>query len=275
MVQFMRLLQPAQTRAVMAACTGMSPAAHNKIFKSMTAPVPATNFNLQTQGGKSISLSDYQGKIVVVNFWASWCSVCRSEKPSLESLEKEYGDDIKVLAVASDKDWAPVKRAMLGFEVSTAQDILNQPTVFGVRNEKELGASGDQMVVSRIDRGRPATKSGLRRLDRIVSIDGTPVGTPEALDQAFRSAGKVMKMTVSRKGETKDITLTDKESFAVLLDPPDDGGNLGAVAKSYGITAVPESFVIDRTGNIRHYFINKRNWDGDIAETCLQNLIDG
>ena len=59
------------------------------------------------------------------------------------------------------------------------------------------------------------------------------------------------------------------------IDPPNDDGNLGAIAKSYGITAVPESFVVDRSGKIRHYFINKRNWAGDVAATCMQDLIDG
>jgi hypothetical protein len=63
-------------------------------------------------------------------------------------------------------------------------------------------------------------------------------------------------------------------SFNVLLDPPSGDGNIGAIAASWGIKAVPESALIDRQGNIRAYFVNKRDWDTPVAETCLRSLID-
>lgn len=276
MVQYLRLVAPAQARAVRAACNGMRPSPTNPIFGSMVPAVAASNFSLEDQEGRTLSLADYRGKIVVVNFWASWCSVCRSEKPSLEKLQAEYGEDnVVVLAVASDRDWAPVKRAMLGFEVATADEVLRKPEIYGVRDPRGIAASGLQVVVSRIDRGRAASGSGLRRLDRVVSLNGTPIESMEELDQALRASGPTMKIAIARKGGTQTVTLAQKNQFKVLLDPPDDDGNLGAIAKGYGITAVPESFVVDRSGNIRHYFINKRNWDGDVAATCLQDLVDG
>jgi thiol-disulfide isomerase/thioredoxin len=276
MVQYLRLVEPAQARAVRAACNGMRPSPTNPTFGTMTSTVAAANFTLQDQAGKTVSLADYTGKIVIVNFWASWCSVCRSEKPSLEKLQAEYGkDNVVVLAVASDRDWAPVKRAMLGFEVVTADEVLRKPEIYGVRDPRRLTASGQQVVVSRIDRGRAAAGSGLGRLDRIVSLNGTAIENMEQLDQGLRASGPTMKIEIARMGGTKTITLAQKNQFQVLLDPPDDDGNLGAIAKGYGITAVPESFVVDRSGLIRHYFINKRNWDGDVAATCLQDLVDG
>ena len=281
MVQYLRILKPAQARAVRAACNGMRPSPTNPIFGTMhtggTSPqVAATDFRLQDSTGKEVSLSDYRGKIVIVNFWASWCSVCRSEKPSLERFQEEEGEgEVVVLAIASDGDWAPVRRAMMGFEVATATAILAEPQTYGVRKAEELGAVGQQMVVSRIDRRRAAERGGLHRLDRIISLNGVEVATPDDLDNALRAASDTMTLVVQRKNITKTITLSKSETLRVLLDPPGDEGNLGAIAKGYGITAVPESFVIDRAGNIRHYFINKRNWGGDAAATCMQGLIDG
>jgi peroxiredoxin len=277
LVQYLRLLQPAQARAVQAACNGMRPSPTNPIFGNLGSEVAASDFQLQDTEGQSVSLSQYRGKIVIVNFWASWCAVCRSEKPSLEKLHRDYSDDgVVVLAVASDTDWAPVKRAMLGFEVATAEEVLRKPDIYGVRDASKLPASGQQVVVARIDRDRAAHKSGLHRLDRIISVNGTAIESMTDLDAALRKGlSGSLTLSVSRLGVTKSVTLSDNSPLHVLLDPPPDDGNLGAIAKNYGITAVPESFVVDRTGKIRHYFINKRNWDGDVAATCLQDLIDG
>jgi hypothetical protein len=63
-------------------------------------------------------------------------------------------------------------------------------------------------------------------------------------------------------------------AFDVLLDPPAGEENIGAITASWGIKAVPESALIDRDGNIRHYFINKRDWQTPVAETCLRSVID-
>lgn len=59
---------------------------------------PAPNFSLLNLKGEEVSLSDYKGKIVLVNFWATWCQFCDIEMPDLEKLSKEH-DDLVVLAV--------------------------------------------------------------------------------------------------------------------------------------------------------------------------------
>lgn len=183
-VQFVRLLEPAQARSVEAACKGLKPAPSNPAYGKLpdeSGEYPkAIDFQAQNHEGEMVSLSDFRGKVVVVNFWASWCTVCKSEKPGLEALQRKFDrEDLVVLALASDNDWQKVRAS------------------FGA--------------------------------------DGTPL--------------------------------------TVLLDPPEGGGNLGKVAATYGMKAVPETFVVDRDGFLRHYFINKRDWDSSVAETCLRDLI--
>lgn len=51
---------------------------------------PAPNFHLTTFDGRPIALSDYRGRPVVVNFWASWCVPCRDEQSALDAMSKEY-----------------------------------------------------------------------------------------------------------------------------------------------------------------------------------------
>ena len=73
----------------------------------------AKPFTLKTPDGKEISLANYRGKVVLLNFWASWCNVCKAEKPSLTTMTEELaGPDFKVVTLASDRSWDDVKKAL-------------------------------------------------------------------------------------------------------------------------------------------------------------------
>lgn len=58
----------------------------------------APDFTLQTLSGKSVSLSDFQGKHVIVNFWATWCPPCRAEMPDMQKYHEKF-EDVNILAV--------------------------------------------------------------------------------------------------------------------------------------------------------------------------------
>jgi len=60
----------------------------------------------------------------------------------------------------------------------------------------------------------------------------------------------------------------------VLLDLPAGDENIGKITAAWGIKAVPESALIDRQGNIRAYFANKREWKSNVAQTCLRSMIE-
>ena len=51
---------------------------------------PAPDFKLSGPNGSSVSLSQYRGQVVMINFWASWCGPCRTEMPILESIHRKY-----------------------------------------------------------------------------------------------------------------------------------------------------------------------------------------
>jgi len=143
------------------------------------APVPregasAPDFTLEGVSGEKVRLSDLRGKVVLLNFWASWCPPCREEIPSLFTLNAALtGKNFRMLAVAIDE------------------------------------GGRDQVM------------------------------------EFFRRTGV---------------------SLPALFDP---GGNVG---KSYGITGVPETFVIDKQGVIRKKVIGPIEWTDPGMMGYISNL---
>ena len=65
--------------------------------------VPAPDFELASLDGRKVKLSDYRGKAVVLNFWATWCSPCKVEMPWFVDLQKKYSNEgLVVLGIAMD-----------------------------------------------------------------------------------------------------------------------------------------------------------------------------
>jgi len=67
--------------------------------------LPAPDFTLQDSDANKYSLKDYRGKVVLLNFWATWCPPCRREMPSLERLHQKLKDkDLVILALNQMED---------------------------------------------------------------------------------------------------------------------------------------------------------------------------
>ena len=72
---------------------------------------PAPDFTLQDAGGTSVKLSDYRGKVVLLNFWATWCGPCTIEIPWFVEFEQQYkSKGFEVVGVSMDEDgWPAIK----------------------------------------------------------------------------------------------------------------------------------------------------------------------
>jgi peroxiredoxin len=133
-------------------------------LKSQGQRKAAPNFSLKDADGNSVTLADYRGKVVLVNFWATWCGPCEAEIPWFIEFEKKYKDQgFAVLGVSMDDDgWKSVRpyvashkinyRVMIGSELVSQQfgEIESLPTSFVLDREGRI-ASNHVGLVDKVD----------------------------------------------------------------------------------------------------------------------------
>lgn len=111
--------------AALAASKGVS--ARESEAEKIMAPV----WQLNTLDGKRVKLSDFKGKVVILNFWATWCAPCRAEIPGFVALEKNYGyKGLAVIGVSVDEQGPDVvKEFMKQFQMTYPVVIGDQKIV--------------------------------------------------------------------------------------------------------------------------------------------------
>jgi thiol-disulfide isomerase/thioredoxin len=120
---------------------------------------PAHNFTLKDTSGKKVSLKDFRGRVVLLDFWAVWCGPCRQSLPFLQSLSDKYGPEgLVVLGLHVDdrtppldevKDYLEDRRVkytnlLSTFEVDEAFKVYSMPTTYmldrkGKIQERHIG----------------------------------------------------------------------------------------------------------------------------------------
>jgi thiol-disulfide isomerase/thioredoxin len=99
------------------------------------AAKPAPEITLKDLEGKDLSLSEYKGKVVLVNFWATWCEPCQVEIPWLIEIQQKYAaKGFTVLGIAMDEEGAKVVTPWVNkerFDVNGAKSQMNYPIVIG------------------------------------------------------------------------------------------------------------------------------------------------
>ncbi len=115
-----RRAQNGERTARTAACDALGPAEGN--VKIGRLPAKAPDFTLKDWSGRETTLSSLRGNVVLVNFWATWCSTCVVEVPSMERLVgRMKGTPFRLLAVSVDDDWQTVRKY---FDKGTPLEVL-------------------------------------------------------------------------------------------------------------------------------------------------------
>ena len=99
---------PVTASAPSAAAPAAKPLATKTTYPQ--TPTPAPDFTFYDQAGKPVKVADFQGKVVVLNVWATWCAPCVTEMPTLARLQAAYADKpVEVVAVSIDSETAATK----------------------------------------------------------------------------------------------------------------------------------------------------------------------
>lgn len=97
----------------------MNSASASGLMDPMGSKSKAANFNLENTHGGEVSLSDFKGKFVLLNFWATWCAPCRKEMPAMSNLHNDFKDaGLEVVGVHVGPSLAGIKKFLESVPVS-------------------------------------------------------------------------------------------------------------------------------------------------------------
>lgn len=115
------------------------------------APSEAKEFTLKDAANKKVNLKDFRGKVVMLNFWATWCGPCRDEMPSMEKLYQQFKEKgFVILAVASGEDANSVNKFVKqynltfpalvdsDYRVSDSYKIWALPTTYFINSRGQI-----------------------------------------------------------------------------------------------------------------------------------------
>ena len=84
------------------ACRGTGAPATGAAGGRLDKPYPIEPFEAADLDGRPVSLAAWQGQVVIVNVWATWCAPCRREMPALSALQDKYRNQLRVLGILQD-----------------------------------------------------------------------------------------------------------------------------------------------------------------------------
>lgn len=150
-------------------------------IQRINPPQKAEDFTLRTLEGKRVSLKDYRGKVIFLNFWATWCGFCRIEMPSIEKLWQEFKEeDFAILAIDVQEEGKLVSSFM-----------------------KKMNLSFPVLLDGK---GKTAQSYGIRGLPTTFFLNpkgeiiGKAVGARDwASEESFRLIGELLRETVSQR----------------------------------------------------------------------------
>lgn len=193
-------------RARAASAADGASAANAKVIRFVKNPEMAPPFLLRDINGKIVSTADWKGKVVILNFWATWCPPCREEVPELVQLQAKYKDKLLVVGASEDDD-APQK-----VQQFVQQHGINYPIVMATKELIENYGGVPALPTSFLidPQGRVMLKhTGLYEFDvydrEVRALAGLPV---DARIETFTDTGQIFLKNAANATEFPDVDLS-------------------------------------------------------------------
>jgi cytochrome c biogenesis protein CcmG/thiol:disulfide interchange protein DsbE len=186
--------------------SGRSPQEGDRVIRFVRNPDAAPEFKLDGLDGKPLTLAGSRGKVILLNFWATWCGPCRMEIPDLIVLQQKYRDQLQIIGLTVDDDDAAMIKQVV------AKTRINYPVAMTppeVRMQYGgIAALPTSFVLDK--QGRVVQKhEGLRDPvlyeTEIRALLGLPI---DARVETFEDTGQVFLAHADRASELPGVDLT-------------------------------------------------------------------
>jgi thiol-disulfide isomerase/thioredoxin len=193
------------------------PDEQGEVIRFAKDPSPAPPFLVNDLNGHTVSTAQLQGKVVIVNFWATWCPPCREEIPSLIALQNKYKDRLQIIGISMDEDEPAAYVKAFADKAG-----INYPVVMGTEIASEYGGvpalptsfvlnTAGRVVQKHVGLLEPA---GIEM--EVRALLGLPVS---ATIETFADTGQIFLKNAARATELPGVDmkgLTPEQRTAVL-----------------------------------------------------------
>ena len=197
------------------AAASPEPLSGDLVLKLLKEPVPVADFTITDIQGKTWSSRDLRGKVVFVNYWATWCPPCRAEIPDLIKLQDKYRDRIVILGISEDEDGLDLVKQFVAehqinypVAMSTAElakvfrGVSALPTTFVIDREGKLVQRHTGLLNARNTELEAQVLSGMNVNAKIERVDDPQKVLLENAAQATSVPGvDLSKMTAAQRTE--------------------------------------------------------------------------
>jgi thiol-disulfide isomerase/thioredoxin len=177
------------------------------IIRFVRNPDPAPDFKLTTLDGKPVTLADSHGKVILLNFWATWCGPCRAEIPDLIELQNKYKDKLQILGLVVDDDDADaIKEFAEKFGINYPVAIASNDIRFQYGGIAALPTSFVLDSEGRIVQKHEGLRDPLLYETEIRSLLGLSIGNVKV--ETFEDTGQIFLKNAERASELPGVDLT-------------------------------------------------------------------
>jgi cytochrome c biogenesis protein CcmG/thiol:disulfide interchange protein DsbE len=177
------------------------------IIRFVRNPDPAPDFKLTGLDGKPVTLAGSHGKVILLNFWATWCGPCRAEIPDLVELQNKYKDRLQILGlVVDDDDQDAIKNFVSEFGINYPVAIASNDIRFQYGGIAALPTSFVLDAEGRIVQKHEGLRDPILYETEIRSLLGLSIGNVKV--ETFEDTGQIFLKNAERASELPGVDLT-------------------------------------------------------------------
>jgi len=170
-------------------------------------PDPAPDFKLTDLDGKPVNLAGSKGKVILLNFWATWCGPCRAEIPDLIELQNKYKDHLQILGlVVDDDDQDEIKKFVSKFKVNYPVAIATDDIRIQYGGIAALPTSFMLDSEGRVVQKHEGLRDPVLYETEIRSLLGLPIGDIKV--ETFEDTGEIFLKHADRASELPGVDLS-------------------------------------------------------------------